>query len=125
MAEGLTTLKQHRCFGGIQGVYRHESSATRCPMELAVYLPPQAAHGKVPVLYWLSGLTCTWANFTEKAGAQRHAAAHGLILVAPDTSPRGTDFPGEHDARTSAAAPASTSTPPKSPGRATTGCTAT
>jgi S-formylglutathione hydrolase len=97
MAEGLTTLKQHRCYGGIQGVYRHESSATRCPMELAVYVPPQAAHGKVPVLYWLSGLTCTWANFTEKAGVQRHAAAHGLIIVAPDTSPRGTDFPGEHD----------------------------
>ena len=65
MAEGLTTLKQHRCFGGTQGVYRHQSSATRCAMEFAVYLPPQAEHGKLPVLYWLSGLTCTWANFTE------------------------------------------------------------
>jgi S-formylglutathione hydrolase len=97
MTEGLTTLKQHRCFGGIQGVYRHDSSATRCAMEFAAYVPPQAEHGKVPVLYWLSGLTCTWANFTEKAGAQRHAAAHGLIIVAPDTSPRGTDLPGEHD----------------------------
>jgi len=93
----LTTLKEHRCFGGTQGVYRHESSATGCAMELAVYLPPQAEHGKVPVLYWLSGLTCTWANFTEKAGVQRHAAAHGLIVVAPDTSPRGTDLPSEHD----------------------------
>ena len=67
-------------------------------MEVAVYLPPQAEQGRVPVLYWLSGLTCTWANFTEKAGAQRHAAEHGLIIVAPDTSPRGSDHPGEHDA---------------------------
>jgi S-formylglutathione hydrolase len=94
----LATLKRHRCHGGIQGVYRHESSATQSPMEFAVYEPAQAAYGKVPVLYWLSGLTCTWANFTEKAGVQRHAALHGLIIVAPDTSPRGTDFPGEHDA---------------------------
>ena len=54
-------------------------------------------HGKVPVLYWLSGLTCIWANFTEKAGCQKHAAEHGVMIVAPDTSPRGTDFPGEHD----------------------------
>jgi S-formylglutathione hydrolase len=98
MAEGLTTLKQHRCCGGIQGVYRHESSATQGAMELAVYVPPQAAHGKVPVLYWLSGLTCTWANFTENAGVQRYAAEHGLMVVAPDTSPRGVDLPGEDDA---------------------------
>jgi S-formylglutathione hydrolase len=91
-------VKQHRCYGGTQCVYRHESSATQGAMEFAVYLPPQAEHGDVPVLYWLSGLTCTWANFTEKAGVQRHAAAHGLMIVAPDTSPRGTDFPGEHDA---------------------------
>ena len=98
MAESLTTLRQFRCCGGTQGVYRHDSSETRCAMEFAVYVPPQAAQGPVPVLYWLSGLTCTWANFTEKAGLQRHAAEHGLIVVAPDTSPRGTDFPGEHDA---------------------------
>jgi S-formylglutathione hydrolase len=97
IAMTLTTLKQHRCFGGTQGVYRHDSSATRCAMEFAVYLPPQAERGKVPVLYWLSGLTCTWANFTEKAGMQPQAAEHGLMVVAPDTSPRGTDFPGEHD----------------------------
>jgi S-formylglutathione hydrolase len=56
MAEGLTTLERHRCFGGTQGVYRHQSSATQCPMEFAVYVPPQAAHGPAPVLYWLSGL---------------------------------------------------------------------
>ncbi len=97
MTERLTTLKQHRCFGGIQGIYRHNSSATGTAMEFAVYQPPQAARGPVPVLYWLSGLTCTWANFTEKAGAQRHAARHGLMIVAPDTSPRGTDLPGEHE----------------------------
>ena len=94
----LTILKQHRCYGGTQGVYRHESSATRCAMEFAVYTPPHAEQGKVPVLYWLSGLTCTWANFTEKAGVQRHAAEHGLIIVAPDTSPRGVNLPGEDDA---------------------------
>ena len=98
MTEGLTTLKQHRCFGGIQGIYRHGSTATGTAMEFSVYEPPQAARGPVPVLYWLSGLTCTWANFTEKAGAQRYAARHGLMIVAPDTSPRGADFPGEHDA---------------------------
>jgi S-formylglutathione hydrolase len=94
----LTTLEEHRCHGGIQGVYRHDSSATQCAMEFAVYVPPQAEQGKVPVLYWLSGLTCTWANFTEKAGVQRHAAEHGLIVVAPDTSPRGIGLPGEDDA---------------------------
>ena len=93
----LTILKQHRCHGGTQRIYRHESSVTRCAMEFAVYLPPQAEHRRVPVLYWLSGLTCTWANFTEKAGVQRDAAEHGLMIVAPDTSPRGTDLPGEHD----------------------------
>jgi S-formylglutathione hydrolase len=97
MAEGLTTLEQHRCFGGMQSVYRHDSSATGGAMEFAVYEPPQAERGPVPVLYWLSGLTCTSANFTEKAGAQRHAAEHRLMIVAPDTSPRGTDLPGEHD----------------------------
>jgi S-formylglutathione hydrolase len=67
-------------------------------MEFAVYEPPAAAAGgPLPVLYWLSGLTCTWANFTEKAGAQRYAAEHGVIIVAPDTSPRGVDIPGEDD----------------------------
>jgi S-formylglutathione hydrolase len=94
----LTTLEEHRCFGGVQGVYRHDSSATQCAMEFAVFVPPHAERGHVPVLYWLSGLTCTWANFTEKAGVQRHAAEHGLIIVAPDTSPRGVDLPGEDDA---------------------------
>jgi S-formylglutathione hydrolase len=94
----LTTIEEHRCFGGVQAVYRHESAETRCPMDLAVYRPPQAERRPVPVLYWLSGLTCTWANFTEKAGVQRYAARHGLMIVAPDTSPRGVDLPGEDDA---------------------------
>ena len=94
----LTTLKQYRCLGGTQGVFAHESTATGTRMEFALYLPPQAERGPVPVLYWLSGLTCTWANFTEKAGAQRYAAEHGIMIVAPDTSPRGTDLPGEHNA---------------------------
>jgi S-formylglutathione hydrolase len=94
----LEKLEEHRCCGGVQGVYAHESSATSCRMAFAIYLPPHAEHRPVPVLYWLSGLTCTWANFTEKAGAQCHAADHGVAIVAPDTSPRGVDLPGEGDA---------------------------
>jgi S-formylglutathione hydrolase len=94
----LERLEEHRAHGGVQGVYAHDSSATSCRMAFAVYLPPEADHGPVPVLYWLSGLTCTWANFTEKAGAQRFAADYGVALVAPDTSPRGVDLPGEDDA---------------------------
>ncbi len=94
----LERIRRHRMFGGWQEVWRHASAATATPMEFAIYLPPAAeAGGRLPVLTWLSGLTCTWANFTEKAGAQAHAARHGLILVVPDTSPRGTDLPGEHD----------------------------
>jgi len=66
-------------------------------MKVAIYVPPQAENGPVPVLYYLSGLTCTEKNFIEKAGAQRYAAAHGVMLVAPDTSPRGVKLPGEDD----------------------------
>ncbi len=81
---------EHRaCFGGWQDVYRHTSTVLGCEMTVGVYLPPQAEHGPCPVLYWLSGLTCTEQNFITKAGAQRYAAEHGIILVAPDTSPRG------------------------------------
>ncbi|HCY61553.1 MAG TPA: S-formylglutathione hydrolase [Oxalobacteraceae bacterium] len=83
---------EHRaCFGGWQDVYRHASAALNCTMQFAVYLPPQAAHEKLPVLYWLSGLTCNEQNFITKAGAQRYAAEHGLILVVSDTSPRGDE----------------------------------
>jgi S-formylglutathione hydrolase len=93
----VETLEEHRAHGGVQGMYGHESTSTRCRMQFSVYLPPEAEHGPVPVLYWLSGLTCTAANFTEKAGAQRWAADYGVAIVAPDTSPRGVDLPGEDD----------------------------
>lgn len=93
----LETISESRCFGGIQGVYSHAAEATQCAMRFSVYRPPQADSGPVPVLYWLSGLTCTEQNFTVKAGAQRHAAEHGVMLVAPDTSPRGVNLPGEDD----------------------------
>jgi S-formylglutathione hydrolase len=88
----MQRIEHRACFGGWQDVYRHRSEVLGCEMNFAVYLPPQAAGGaKLPVLYWLSGLTCTEQNFITKAGAQRYAAEHGLIIVAPDTSPRGDD----------------------------------
>lgn len=93
----METLSRHRCSGGIQGYYRHESAETGTPMRFAVFEPPQASSGPRPVLYFLSGLTCTEENFTVKAGAQRRAAELGLVLVMPDTSPRGTGLPGEHE----------------------------
>lgn len=85
----MERIEHRACFGGWQDVYRHESNVLGCAMNFAVYLPPQAETQKLPVLYWLSGLTCTEQNFITKAGAQRYAAEHGIILVAPDTSPRG------------------------------------
>ncbi|HEV8695635.1 MAG TPA: S-formylglutathione hydrolase [Lysobacter sp.] len=87
----MEIVESHACFGGTQEVWQHHSEVLDCDMRVGIYLPPQAAHGKCPVLYWLSGLTCTEQNFITKAGAQRYAAEHGLILVAPDTSPRGED----------------------------------
>lgn len=95
---GFDTIALHKCFGGTQGVYGHMSAATGTQMQVAIYTPPQAADGPVPVLTFLAGLTATWENFTVKAGAQRYAAEHGVMLVVPDTSPRGTNYPGEHDA---------------------------
>jgi S-formylglutathione hydrolase len=86
-----------RCFGGEQLRFRHRSETLDCDMQFAVYLPPQAGEGAVPVLYWLSGLTCTDENFSTKAGAQRYAAEHGIALVAPDTSPRGEEVPDDPD----------------------------
>lgn len=91
----IETLAEHACFGGTQGVYRHASEATGTAMEVAVYVPPAADDGPCPVLYYLSGLTCTWENVTTKAGAQRYCAEHGLIFVAPDTSPRGEGVPDD------------------------------
>ena len=85
----METVSENVCFDGTQGVYSHESDVCGCPMTFAVYLPPQAKSGRVPVLWWLSGLTCTHANAMEKAGAQRAAAEHGIAVIYPDTSPRG------------------------------------
>ncbi len=87
----LERIEHRACFGGWQDVYRHRSEVLGCDMNFAVYLPSQAATQKLPVLYWLSGLTCTEQNFITKAGAQRYAAEHGVVLVAPDTSPRGDE----------------------------------
>lgn len=94
----LEVVSEQTCFGGIQGVYRHSSTCTGTDMRFALYRPPQAERESVPVLWYLSGLTCTEENFTAKAGAQRYAAEHGLIIVAPDTSPRGAGITGEDDA---------------------------
>ena len=87
----MERIEHRACFGGWQDVYRHDSAVLGCAMNVAVYLPPQAAQegARLPVLYWLSGLTCTEQNVITKAGAQRYAAEHGIILVCPDTSPRG------------------------------------
>ena len=86
-----------RCFGGHQKFFTHASELLGCDMNFAVYLPPQAEKGPCPILYWLSGLTCTEQNFVTKAGAQRAASENGLIVVAPDTSPRGTQVPDVDD----------------------------
>ncbi len=84
-------------FGGEIRRVRHHSEACNCDMTFGIFLPPQASQKPVPVLYWLSGLTCTDENFMIKAGAQRVAAELGIAIVCPDTSPRGTELPGEHD----------------------------
>jgi len=93
---GLETISRNRCFGGEQRVYKHRSAATGTDMRFAVFVPPQAGEGRrVPVVWFLAGLTCTEENFTVKAGAQRVAAELGLMLVAPDTSPRGEGVPDD------------------------------
>lgn len=93
----IESISQHACFGGTVGFYRHASSTTHCAMKFSVFVPPQAATRKVPALYYLAGLTCTEETFMIKAGAQRVAAELGLMLVAPDTSPRGVALPGDSD----------------------------
>ncbi|KMJ44162.1 S-formylglutathione hydrolase [Xenorhabdus khoisanae] len=87
----MERIEHHACFGGWQAVYQHKSKVLGCQMRFSVFLPPQIRERKLPVLYWLSGLTCTEQNFITKAGAQRYAAEHGIVIVAPDTSPRGND----------------------------------
>ena len=93
----LETISEHRSFGGVQGFYRHPSEVIQLPMRFAVYRPPVAQERKLPVLFYLAGLTCTEETFVIKAGAQRLAAQLGLMLVACDTSPRNTGIPGEAD----------------------------
>jgi len=93
----LKLESSEQSFGGVQKVFSHFSSELKCDMKLAVYEPPQMKDGPVPVLYWLSGLTCTEQNFITKAGGQQHAAELGLCVVCPDTSPRGCNIEGEED----------------------------
>jgi S-formylglutathione hydrolase len=85
----MKTQSENACFGGVQGVHTYRSATTDCDMTFGLFLPPQAKAGKVPVLWYLSGLTCTHENAMVKAGAQAHAARHGIAVVFPDTSPRG------------------------------------
>lgn len=95
----INTLAENRSFGGVQGIYTHASAETGTEMTFSVYVPPQAAalgHGaKLPVLWYLSGLTCTHANVTEKGNFRAACAQHGVIFIAPDTSPRGEDVPDD------------------------------
>jgi S-formylglutathione hydrolase len=93
----LETISEHPCFGGKVGFYRHASAVNHCDMRFSVFVPPQAASKKVPVLTFLSGLTCTEETFMIKSGAQRVAAELGLMLVSPDTSPRGDGVPDDPD----------------------------
>ena len=94
----MEKVSEYRCFGGRQLQYTHSSESLSCDMRFGIFLPPQAAEKKVPVLYWLSGLTCTDENFTQKAGAQRVAAELGIAIVMPDTSPRGEGVPDDENA---------------------------
>jgi len=98
MTQALENISATKCFGGWHKQYSHQSDVLNCTMRFAIYLPPQASEGaKLPVVYWLSGLTCTDENFMQKAGAMRIAAELGLIIVAPDTSPRGEGVPDDAD----------------------------
>lgn len=93
----LNTKSEQKSFSGVQGVYSHQSKSTNCEMEFSVYVPEHSNDEKLPVLFYLSGLTCTQDNVTTKSGFQRYASEYRVIIVCPDTSPRGTDFEGEHD----------------------------
>ena len=97
MTSQLELLSEHGCFGGAQRFYRHDSTEIGLPMKFSVFLPPQASLGPVPALLYLAGLTCNEETFMAKAGAQRMAAELGLALIAPDTSPRAANIPGESD----------------------------
>lgn len=92
----IELMNEHRCFGGVQYIYKHESDATQSSMRFGLYLPPNAQEVSVPALVWLSGLTCTEENFIVKAGAQRLASQLGIAILAPDTSPR-VSLPGDKE----------------------------
>ncbi|HCX81491.1 MAG: S-formylglutathione hydrolase [Curvibacter sp. RIFCSPHIGHO2_12_FULL_63_18] len=94
-SSALELVSEHACFGGVQRYYQHASRVIGLPMRFSVFLPPQAQQGAVPAVMYLAGLTCTEETFMAKGGAQRVAAALGLALIAPDTSPRGAGVPGE------------------------------
>ncbi|RJG27442.1 S-formylglutathione hydrolase [Massilia cavernae] len=94
----LELISEHACFGGSQRFYRHQSGATGLPMRFSVFIPAAADGARLPAMFYLAGLTCTEETFMIKAGAQRVAAQEGMILIAPDTSPRGAGIPGEADA---------------------------
>jgi S-formylglutathione hydrolase len=91
----LQTVAKHRLFGGTLGIYRHSSRTTATPMTFSVFVPPRVPSSGAPTLTFLAGLTCTWENFTTKSGAYRAAAEAGFIVVAPDTSPRDVEIPGD------------------------------
>jgi S-formylglutathione hydrolase len=94
----IQQVSANLCFGGLQKRFKHQSEALKCEMHFSIFLPPQAQqHSALPVLYWLSGLTCTDENFVTKAGAQRIAAQLGIVIVMPDTSPRGDNIPDATD----------------------------
>jgi S-formylglutathione hydrolase len=93
----LEEIGSNLSFGGQQLRYRHHSYILNCDMTFSIYLPPQAKQAPVPVLYWLSGLTCSDENFVTKAGAQQHAAEYGIAIVCPDTSPRGEEVPDDEE----------------------------
>ncbi|MBC2884198.1 S-formylglutathione hydrolase [Ochrobactrum sp. CM-21-5] len=93
----METISTAKCFGGTQGVYRHKSESCQCDMTFSVFLPPQAADGPVPVLWYLSGLTCTHQNVMDKGEYRQMAAELGIAVICPDTSPRGDDVPDEPD----------------------------
>ncbi|ELK08871.1 S-formylglutathione hydrolase [Pteropus alecto] len=93
----LKQISSNKCFGGLQKVFEHDSVELNCKMKFAVYLPPKAETGKCPALYWLSGLTCTEQNFISKSGYHQAASEHGLVVIAPDTSPRGCNIKGEDE----------------------------
>ena len=93
----IEMLSETNCFGGRIGFYRHASAVNNCDMQFSVFVPPQARQGRVPVVTFLSGLTCTEENFMVKSGAQRYAAELGIMLISPDTSPRGEGVPDDPD----------------------------